>query len=809
MIDVISGPNTAADYPTRAPNAKAAGTDVLQLWQLIRVMEGNQPAKGTAERRIYDHAMKKLSEGEGATGVRNYLHGAMRVSLTRLSQLAHSPSDVGDMADPIRKVVTSLSKRDHPHYRPDDVQSKLSGLTEVLGTGRPVDGLARPEPSVATGYAGTPAAPTIFMPQNLMGRENLLSMRDKSIYSSIRGDVSDIVAASFGRGQRATAQSFVDFLSNAYAAEKNNESPSVGTSELLSVLEQITNPSIKNDPDFERAMDFLKKGQRKEALDALNEVHTLKTALKESGSMAKIVFNKRGYDLFTTGGDYHYYCKNNSDWLAYVRSSGVPVSGLIHWSAGLHYSLFNLMGERQFGTYDIETDTFTPQGESERFRGTGHTLLAKLGLSFGSEISLRPVEWRISTEFGYRHVDMEPDSVELPSGTKRTTKRKVNEFYMGVTKVEVILPHVGTEKRPMIRMTPERIGFGWIPGGFDEAVKGQYDPANLANFLAYATWPVNWKQEGLAITSAFTPQFSYLLQQFRSGIEVHPIQLHKKWTNDMALSTSLASVKLDYNSDTDVLSILTSGQVIWRITPGITLSGQFGYGTETGGESWNRLPGSIFGRVGLGIAFGMTPDKKAPISSLPVPTRRLSPVKGDAETSYLGATRWLDGAVRNPAGSQYLGAIEWLATAKPEDVTGDIGQDRAKKLATNMDSQAASERWRFTSDSNYTAGLGYLRAGELRKGIAALRRVPAFTRAEEVSGKQGQDRAKELARYMVQQQVTDRWNFTGDKNYIKGRDLLDRGKLREGIGALRLVPAFRNMEQAFTATPPTEGQQRR
>ncbi|MBD3210468.1 hypothetical protein GF318_03750 [Candidatus Micrarchaeota archaeon] len=716
IVDATMGPADSVEHPRNAPTPRASAEDALQMWQVLQLLEREQPpAEGTDDRRLYDRAASVLSEGSGQVEDARYaLHMAIRDVLRMTSERVQSPNDVGGLAEPLRNMLftiqdraNSLERDTYLAYRPPAVSNAIANIIDTIGGGRPgEEGLQRTRPGEPEPFqVRTRELRAFEMPIRDIGRIHLIESAGELPYLAAAGEVSAELESIFG-GSHEAAQQGADALARAIEMRANGEAQHMGCNELREALEQVSHPQLVNNDMFRSALEDLRNNQRDAAIDKLLSLtDTPLNALIDTANNVEIVrVDQRALVVYHAGVTMRFDFGGNMEaFTRYLRTEDERnfEPRLLYFGLGLYYEMLLISGWRREGMLDVETGEMTEQGERTRIRGTGHAATTTLSLGVGSSIRGEPVEWVVHCNFGYRYRELsrEDVGVETSYGTERTLpegQRRVHEPYIGFWGLEVRMPGRGS-RRPVARIMPARMGLGFV---------GRPD-----NVLGYATWRQNPVQEGgFTLQLEETAQISYLLRQLYLTGEINARLIHQ-WENGMALMGGpgiRVDVRgMDIEGQPTVASIESYGELAYRPLPWLTVSARGGYFVERGGPEWNRIPDNYFLGGNVAMDFGQV-GGRIPLSTTPVRMEVTEPVRSD----FLWAARWAD-------------------EAAPEQLSGDEASRMATDLANLIERQAGTDTWSFGGSDRYNTALEHLRAGRLREGIDALRRIDAFRELEQ------------------------------------------------------------------------------
>lgn len=697
---------TGPPAPAVAVDPLTQAQETVKLWEVWQVVSKDRPRKGPA-RDLYDYAMKKLGDDNALRDVTR----ALKDSITQLAKATTSPADVGANKESLQAILTTIGEKaqtDERYIRfyDESFMRTVAGLHRVLGGGEftaAINVLPPGEEEAGPIIAGTQET---FRPERERfnpGRYHIIRSDKQTKTFAVGGTVTPDLEFMFG-GNNSYAEAAMSSLANAFAAEANGEPQDFGTEDLHEALGRVTNQQLLNNPDFQSAMNHLENGRRSEALRDLARLGgpggPLNALFDEANNLHIISIDQEAMVIFHAGvsvkfdwmGNYEAFQK-----YAQSQTTGSYEPALLYLGLGMYYDLLGIKGWAAPTTYDVETGTSTT-GEKTPVKGKGHVVGFVPEIAFGAGIRGQPIQIVVHTQLGYREWSTDPITIPVQGGEEREIIQGPKEFFVGFTGIEVQLPRKAG-KEPLFWF--ESAGVGWL---------GNTDARSV---LGHFTVSGNWLREGnVRISSELTPQLGYVLDAFRYGGTVEPINIAAKIRKEMELRFS-PSLRVVHDIETDIVRYELIGKVGFEPTKGFAIN-------LTGGYIWDRAH----------AAPEIERDyKDAESMNLGIEFAFELPELFSGRDRELHATPRPVEVTGIPA-DLYLEASDLLAAGTEDEIQGNRGSFLAEDLGRALDRYAQDELPSVAANDTFIAAVEELRLGHLREGMELLRQLAVFRALE-------------------------------------------------------------------------------
>jgi len=585
---------TGPTHPCTAPTARAQATNVMMMWELVQLLNGERPAEGSSRRAVYDHAVQALGEGGGLSDARQTLMGAHVAALRRLHEQLGREESVGDRSD---ALVTMLSEIDRNvgegneqflHYDPHG--SIITGILRSLRGGEVVAAPAEEDRAVSRADL-----PLIQQRLEEPSAVVLISADADETIVSTGGTVTPTTQSLFGGAE--VAQGAMTALGNAYATMANHPNDlaaqQAAATALHQALSQIpANKEIWNEsvhPRFAAAMQALQAGNLQQGLSELAQEPAFNTVFDSMNDLYVITVRGRAISVMRAGVTVRYvFDENQEAFTEFMRGSREGnIQPRVLWLAmGMHYEYLLVSGVLERFRFDPQAGTVDTVSQRP-VTGTGHIVSATPQVGFGFSLWGAPIEAVLHATLGYQSIDISEDVV-TDSGETRTIDASGDSFYVGVIGAEIRFP--GREgQRSMIRIP--RVSLGNVGAGFNPyfrfTVRGRWHEGNT-----------------MRISTDLTPQYTYFHERHRVGFEVQPVNFEIQ-LNPNAMLYFGPGFRYDANPADGIHTLEGYGRIGLDWAGGVAADIRGGVVGETGGNEALRLPTS----PSFGLNLTLTPQR--------------------------------------------------------------------------------------------------------------------------------------------------------------------------------------------------------
>ncbi|MBU0527634.1 hypothetical protein KKE92_04080 [Candidatus Micrarchaeota archaeon] len=601
---------TGPTHPCTAPTARAQATNVLMMWQLVQILNGERPPEGSTRRSVYDHAVQALGEGGGLADARQTLMGAHTAALRNLHEQIGRDESVGDRSDALIDMLTTIDRNvgegneQYLHYDPHG--SIISGILRSLRGGEVIAA-----PGEADRAVSRAELPLIQQRLEEPGSVVLISSSAEESVVSTGGTVTPTTQSLFGGAE--VAQQAMTAIGNAYATMANHPNDLAAQQAAASALHQalaqipadkeVWNSTVH--PRFAAAMQALQAGNLQQGLSELAQEPAFNTVFDSLNDLYVITIRGRAISIMRAGVTVRYEFEQNQEaFTEFIRGAREGnIQPRVLWiGMGLHYEYLLVSGVLERFQINPQAGTINTVSQ-RRISGHGHIVSATPQIGFGFSLWGAPVEAVLHATVGYQSIDMSAD-VTTDSGEARTIDASGDSFYVGVIGAEIRFP--GREgQRSMIRIP--RVSLGNVGAGFNPYFR----------FTVRGTW-----HEGntVRISTDLTPQYSYFLERHRVGFDVQPVNFEVQLNPNLMLYFG-PGFRYDVNPQDGIHTLEGYGRIGLGYSRGVSVDIRGGVVGETGGQDFLQLPTSGFGALNLTLTpqlwFQSDEERRIPSGTRP------------------------------------------------------------------------------------------------------------------------------------------------------------------------------------------------
>ncbi|MFH1520266.1 MAG: hypothetical protein ABID61_01335 [Candidatus Micrarchaeota archaeon] len=451
-----------------------SSSQFISVHNMIKFLRAGQPKEGTAERKIYDQAVKVIGEGDADHAV--YALQLLHVDLLKeLSTKITCRSDVGnekvanELENTLLEISRGVSNRDSEYltYSSPRVLSSSAQLTRNL---------SRQTPFATAGTVGVTTVASA-------GSEDYLRIptadKNRSVVVRTAGSsqgFSPVVippnqlVSSFG-GVEQDAGNFADAVVTGLRAYATKGDEAAAISALKSSIAPLqNNPNVANNPNFQAAKQALKDGDLRTALLELSKVGALGSLFQNLDRFTVVTVDNRAINWIDVNLVFTIKFDSDAEFekaKAAIDPTSAQFFGFTRLDLGARYKYNQYQGRQETyrvdygGTLDPKLEVTRDDSATRQLSGEGHDILgvveAYLSGTSPGFLGSGPFPYNIIlyAQPGFRTWKLESAEVDVRDREGNLVKQKVDlghsAFILGPTGIEFNLP--GQRERQLFRLS--------------------------------------------------------------------------------------------------------------------------------------------------------------------------------------------------------------------------------------------------------------------------------------------------------------------------------------------------------------------